>query len=284
MKMYEIQPTGELRTLFDIFYHSGGVIDYVLIGIDNTEPTEVALHDLHKDAAIFTVQTATARYLDDEEIPRIEPEKAEGTPVEPYTFFHISHDGEAERNAMIALLATSRTTIADKIRYIVKGPYVWKPGAEASWRLSPAKRKKLDELMERKRTYQLSYYHAFSDPPYLFKMHQTDAQQLFCAEHQTQQLVHNVEFHLENLSRASHLGFRNRLTTDGRDAARLFKMINHHLFGDDITVLSIYDWDGWGNNWADYFDQGQEWWGSFLWTVYNRQTRMLVGIAASTSD
>lgn len=125
------------------------------------------------------------------------------------------------------------------------------------------KRKKLDELMKKSADYRLSYFHAFSDPPYLFKMHQTDAQQLFLAEHQGQQPFRNIEFHLENLSRASRVGFRNRLTTDGRDAARLFKMINHHLFGDDMAALSIYDWDSWGNNWADYFDQGQEWWGQF---------------------
>lgn len=61
-------------------------------------------------------------------------------------------------------------------------------------------------------------------------------------------------------------------------------MINHHLFGDDIVALSIYDWDCWGNNWADYFNQGQEWWDSFLWTVYNSRTKTLIGIAASTTD
>lgn len=80
MGMYEILPTGELRKLLDIFYHSGGVIDYVLIGVDNLEFSGGDLYSLYKEAAIFTVQTATARYLDeDEEMPRIEPEKAVGT-------------------------------------------------------------------------------------------------------------------------------------------------------------------------------------------------------------
>jgi hypothetical protein len=60
----------------------------------------------------------------------------------------------------------------------------------------------------------------------------------------------------------------------------LFSAMNHALFGDDNEALTIY---AWSTDWADYFNQGHEWWGSFLWTVYSTQTKLMVGIAASAS-
>jgi hypothetical protein len=62
---------------------------------------------------------------------------------------------------------------------------------------------------------------------------------------------------------------------------RLFPNINRELFGNDENALTIYKWS---TDWADYFNDGHEWWGSFLWTVYSTETQLLVGIAASTSD
>ncbi len=62
---------------------------------------------------------------------------------------------------------------------------------------------------------------------------------------------------------------------------RLFPAINHALFGDDLEALTIYEWS---TDWAEYLNDGDIWWGSFLWTVSSTQTQFLVGIAASTSD
>lgn len=61
----------------------------------------------------------------------------------------------------------------------------------------------------------------------------------------------------------------------------LFQAINSELLGDDMDALTIYSWS---TDWADYFNDGHIWWGSFLWTVYSTQTQLLIGIAASTSD
>lgn len=61
---------------------------------------------------------------------------------------------------------------------------------------------------------------------------------------------------------------------------RLFPAINYELFGDNWEALTIYNWS---TDWADYFNEGHEWWGSFLWTVYSTQTKVLVGIAVSAS-
>ena len=66
-----------------------------------------------------------------------------------------------------------------------------------------------------------------------------------------------------------------------QEAEQLFADINHELFGDERNALTIYTWS---TDWADYFNEGHVWWGSFLWTVYSPQTRKFVGIAASTDD
>ena len=68
---------------------------------------------------------------------------------------------------------------------------------------------------------------------------------------------------------------------DGHAEEWLFPAINHELFGDDVKALTIYEWS---TDWAGYFKLGDEWWGSFLWTVYSTETQQLVGIAASASD
>lgn len=66
-----------------------------------------------------------------------------------------------------------------------------------------------------------------------------------------------------------------------QEVEQLFSEINNALFGDEKEAVAIYSWS---TDWADYFNEGHEWWGSFLWTVYSSQTNILVGIAASTSD
>lgn len=94
-----------------------------------------------------------------------------------------------------------------------------------------------------------NYHHAFSYPPYALARYDEQSN-----------LLH-------------------RLREDERE--KLFSEINQELFGDDLEALTIYSWS---TDWADYFNDGHIWWGSFLWTVYSAQTNLLVGVAASTSD
>lgn len=46
-------------------------------------------------------------------------------------------------------------------------------------------------------------------------------------------------------------------------------------------VTEIYQWP---TNWCSYFDAGNEWWGSFLWSISSHDDKKIVVIAASTTD
>ncbi|HSH04625.1 MAG TPA: hypothetical protein VLL52_19090 [Anaerolineae bacterium] len=60
-----------------------------------------------------------------------------------------------------------------------------------------------------------------------------------------------------------------------------FHQINDILFGSLTTTLEIYEWAG---PWSNYFEPGFEWWGAYLWTIYNPQRRQIATIAASATD
>ncbi len=40
----------------------------------------------------------------------------------------------------------------------------------------------------------------------------------------------------------------------------------------------------WPTNWSIYFDAGDEWWGSFCWTIVNSEKQWITVITASTTD
>lgn len=40
----------------------------------------------------------------------------------------------------------------------------------------------------------------------------------------------------------------------------------------------------WNDNFSDYFDDGKEWWGTGLWSAYDKTTGIIVIIGASTTD
>lgn len=40
----------------------------------------------------------------------------------------------------------------------------------------------------------------------------------------------------------------------------------------------------WNDNFSDYFEPGKEWWGTGLWSVYDKSTGIIVIIGASTTD
>lgn len=69
------------------------------------------------------------------------------------------------------------------------------------------------------------------------------------------------------------------LQQDEKD--NLFQSINSILFGSSSKDCSIFEWT---TNWSNYFDAGNEWWGSFLWSVYSNETKILTVLAVSATD
>jgi len=65
------------------------------------------------------------------------------------------------------------------------------------------------------------------------------------------------------------------------EISRLFTEINNELFGGLSEDLEIYEWS---TEWSNYFEEGNDWWGSYLWTVHNRETNTWVAIGASETD
>jgi hypothetical protein len=65
------------------------------------------------------------------------------------------------------------------------------------------------------------------------------------------------------------------------DINTLFEDINNAAFGGLRQDLEVYEWS---NDWSTYFDAGNEWWGSFLWTVKHPTQNVIVAIGASTTD
>lgn len=60
-----------------------------------------------------------------------------------------------------------------------------------------------------------------------------------------------------------------------------FESINRSLFGGLSSELRIWEWD---TNWASWFEDGHEWWGSFCWTVQAPGSPLVTVIGASATD
>lgn len=60
-----------------------------------------------------------------------------------------------------------------------------------------------------------------------------------------------------------------------------FHEINHLLFPNGPEVLNVMEWT---TDWADYFDDGAEWWGTACWSIYDRSLDRYVVILASATD
>jgi hypothetical protein len=65
------------------------------------------------------------------------------------------------------------------------------------------------------------------------------------------------------------------------EVSDLFESINRELLGGITSQSIIYQWPV---DWSNYFDAGQEWWGSFLWTFANPGFGRLIVLAASSTD
>jgi hypothetical protein len=67
-----------------------------------------------------------------------------------------------------------------------------------------------------------------------------------------------------------------------KEALILFNNINNALLLPLCDEnLEIYKW---ANDWSNYFDAGKEWWGTFYWTIYNKEKSLFVVIGGSTTD
>ena len=61
-----------------------------------------------------------------------------------------------------------------------------------------------------------------------------------------------------------------------------FYKINDLLFPIQFrNELEIYIWN---DEFSNYFDDGKDWWGTALWSVYDKQMNRFVIIGASLSD
>lgn len=61
-----------------------------------------------------------------------------------------------------------------------------------------------------------------------------------------------------------------------------FNKLNHALFPVQFRDdLEIYCWN---DDFSDYFDDGREWWGNALWSVYDKWMNRFVVIGASLTD
>lgn len=65
------------------------------------------------------------------------------------------------------------------------------------------------------------------------------------------------------------------------DAGRWWEVIGRELFSSFRGELEIARWS---SDWSTFFDPGREWWGTFWWTVVNRERGWIVVVAASSTD
>lgn len=61
-----------------------------------------------------------------------------------------------------------------------------------------------------------------------------------------------------------------------------FRKINHSLFPVQFRKdLEIYSWN---DDFSNYFDDGKEWWGTALWSIYDKWMDRFTVIGASLTD
>lgn len=63
----------------------------------------------------------------------------------------------------------------------------------------------------------------------------------------------------------------------------------YRMFLNDFILLSEYNEEdliiySWSDDWSNFFDAGKEWWGTYYYTVYNKQNNTIIVLGASESD
>ena len=61
----------------------------------------------------------------------------------------------------------------------------------------------------------------------------------------------------------------------------LFAAINKHVLGPHPETAEIFSWS---NDWSNYFDDGLEYWGAFMWSVRPAGSNYIAVIGASATD
>lgn len=60
-----------------------------------------------------------------------------------------------------------------------------------------------------------------------------------------------------------------------------FEIINRALFPGGTHELEIYEWS---TDWSNYFDAGQEWWGTICYSIYDKMMNRYTVLMASETD
>lgn len=72
-----------------------------------------------------------------------------------------------------------------------------------------------------------------------------------------------------------------RLQMTAEESGETFNKLLSFVLGGVYSNSIIFLWP---TDWSNYFDDGNEWWGSFLWSFANPDTNQIAVIAASSTD
>ena len=65
------------------------------------------------------------------------------------------------------------------------------------------------------------------------------------------------------------------------EATHHFSWLLQLLLPSPSHPIEIFSWE---TNWANYFDAGKEWWGTYLWTILTEYGESITAIGVSTTD
>jgi hypothetical protein len=81
------------------------------------------------------------------------------------------------------------------------------------------------------------------------------------------------------------LGSQEMEYSESKSLTRVLKNYMKNFLGldnlQDTNHLIIFKWS---DDWSNYFTAGQEWWGAFFWTIYDKNKKSIIVIGASTTD
>jgi len=86
------------------------------------------------------------------------------------------------------------------------------------------------------------------------------------------------------LSTEAKVGSDEYITEKVREFTEIYRLfLNEYLLFSQFNEedFIIYSWS---DDWSNFFDAGQDWWGTFYWTVYNKKNNTIIVLGASESD
>ena len=241
----EVIPDPEIQALLDQYAQWGGVIQYVIGRAPGLAPPAASHHGM----ALFTMATLLRRH--NEEV--LQRASAQGLPPETFQQLRPKEPPTQQAGRMVdpaVFFGPQFDVNAGKL--ILRGR---SPNYLNRYFYFDAEEKPATVIYEYLRPghdhpyyqgFTKGYAGAFTDPPY------------------------GLSVYANNQIR----------TLPKVEVNQLFLALNQALFGS-LATMQIYEWP---TDWSPYFDAGHEWWGSFLWTLYNPSQQWMVGVAASTTD